>query len=955
VLKPLLFLLTFALTSTYVVASSSSASSQTIIKSPNDQREYHSTILSNKLTVLLISDPETDKASAALDVNIGSSDDPVEFQGLAHFLEHMLFLGTKKFPDPDEYQKYISDHGGSHNAYTALEHTNYFFDVNANNLESALDRFSEQFTSPLFNEEYVEREVNAVHSEYSSKIKDDGRRFFSAIKSILSADHPYNKFSVGNLETLKDQPDKSLREAVVSFYNARYSANEMKLVIFGKESIPTLKKWAEEKFSNIPNRNVKAQLIKNNFFDKDFLPAKIEVNSIMDRRSMSIAFPVPSAFNHKNSQPISYLSNLIGHEGIGSLLSELKSQQLVDSLSAGAQFDTHKRAMFMISMGLTEQGLAQQENILKIVFTYFDLLRSKGIQKNYFDEQAQMLKISFNYQEKSEPIHLTSALAGALHDTDAPNVLFEGYNLNEYAPELYLSYLNNLTPENMLVTISANNIEGNTKTEWYEAPYNVQKYSDGFISSLKENHSIPSLNVPEKNIFIPENIDLLKLTDNKKPELLKRSKGLAIWYSADTSFGTPKANLFVTIRSPATAESAGNLNLTEMMISLVKDSLNEFSYPAYLAGLKYELYNHIRGITVKISGYNDKQSILLNKILLTLKYKKFTVERFAIIKERLQRKLLNAKDKKPYEQAIAEVQRSILSPSWSEQERLEILTTQTLNDLESFRLSFFKTIDTAILSSGNISRGSALNIGKQFESIVLSGAETETVERSSVSDLSGDQAWYKNILVDHPDTGFIYYMQGNEKNFKERAMFLLLSQIISTDYYAQIRTNKQLGYIVFATNFNLFEVPGLAFIVQSPNSSGETLLEETELFLQDQVLQLQNITPEMMAKYQSAVTTRLLKNDNTLYQRSNRNWKEIDKENFNFNTKNELADSVNSITKGEVLNYFNKLIKNKGKSLLVYTKNKDNKDNKETEISPALKYLTPLTKDVQLKTFKNKE
>jgi insulysin len=153
----------------------------------------------------------------------------------------------------------------------------------------------------------------------------------------------------------------------------------------------------------------------------------------------------------------------------------------------------------------------------------------------------------------------------------------------------------------------------------------------------------------------------------------------------------------------------------------------------------------------------------------------------------------------------------------------------------------------------------------------------------------------------------------------------------------------------------LFEVPGLAFIVQSPNSSGETLLEETELFLQDQVLQLQNITPVMMAKYQSAVTTRLLKNDNTLYQRSNRNWKEIDKENFNFNTKNELADSVNSITKGEVLNYFNKLIKNKGKSLLVYTKNKDNKDNKETEISPALKYLTPLTKDVQLKTFKNKE
>jgi len=603
----------------------------------------------------------------------------------------------------------------------------------------------------------------------------------------------------------------------------------------------------------------------------------------------------------------------------------------------------------MITMGLTEQGLAQQESILKTVFTYLELLRSKGIQKNYFDEQAQMLKISFNYQEKSEPIHLTSALAGALHETNATNVLFEGYNLNNYAPELYLNYLNQLTPDNMLVTISANNIEGKAKSEWYETPYNIEKYSDEFIHSLKTSKTIATLNVPEANIFIPENIELLKLTNNKKPELLKRSKGLDIWYSADTSFGTPKANLFVTIRSPATMQSADNLNLTEMMVALLKDSLNEFSYPAYLAGLHYELYNHIRGITVKISGYNDKQSALLNKILLTLKHKKFTPERFAIIKERLQRKLLNAKDKKPYDQAIAETQRSILTPSWSEQERLEILSAQTLIDLEDFRLSFFETIDTAILSSGNVSRASALNIGKQFESIILSGAKTQTVERSNVANLEGEQAWYKDILVEHPDTGFVYYIQGNEKSFKEQAMFLLLNQIISTNYYAQIRTNKQLGYIVFATNFILFEVPALAFIVQSPKSNGEILFKETNLFLQDQALEFKNLTSEMLDQYQSAVTTRLLKKDNTLYQRSNRAWKEIDKQNFNFNTKDELANFVNRITKEEVQSYLNELIKNKGNSLLIYTK------NKESEDSAMLKHLSLLTKEVQLNTFSNKE
>ena len=84
----------------------------------------------------------------------------------------------------------------------------------------------------------------------------------------------------------------------------------------------------------------------------------------MDQRKMMIAFPVPSSFPHQKSQPVGYLSNLLGHEGEGSLLSALKAEQLVDSLSAGEQFDTKQEAMLSISIGLTEKGLQQQQRIL---------------------------------------------------------------------------------------------------------------------------------------------------------------------------------------------------------------------------------------------------------------------------------------------------------------------------------------------------------------------------------------------------------------------------------------------------------------------------------------------------------------------------------------------------------------------------------------------------------------
>jgi len=95
--------------------------------------------LENALKVLLISDPEADKAAAALDIHVGISSDPKNWDGLAHFLEHILFLGTKKYPEASGYQSFIKNNGGSNNAYTIFDHTNYFFSIKSDKLLPALD------------------------------------------------------------------------------------------------------------------------------------------------------------------------------------------------------------------------------------------------------------------------------------------------------------------------------------------------------------------------------------------------------------------------------------------------------------------------------------------------------------------------------------------------------------------------------------------------------------------------------------------------------------------------------------------------------------------------------------------------------------------------------------------------------------------------------------------------
>ena len=96
---------------------------------PGDPRSYRVLQLENGLQVLLASDPSASTSAAALTVQCGTFQDPKDRLGLAHFHEHMLFLGTEKFPKEDEYSKYLSEHGGDSNAFTMSEYTTYYFKV----------------------------------------------------------------------------------------------------------------------------------------------------------------------------------------------------------------------------------------------------------------------------------------------------------------------------------------------------------------------------------------------------------------------------------------------------------------------------------------------------------------------------------------------------------------------------------------------------------------------------------------------------------------------------------------------------------------------------------------------------------------------------------------------------------------------------------------------------------
>jgi len=423
--------------------------------SPNDHRRYHYLELANRLRVLLICDPETDKSAASLAVNTGHFDDPADRQGMAHFLEHMLFLGTRTYPKPGEYQQFMSRHGGSNNAWTGTEFTNFFFDIDNGFFEAGLDRFSQFFICPTFAPEWVDKERNAVDSEYRLKLQDDVRRSYQVHKETVNPDHPFSKFSVGNLDTLADLPGRDLRSDLIAFYETHYSADRMALVMLSPAPIETQLAWCDRFFGAIPDRRLGPPVLSHPLYRLDDLGIRIQLTPVKETRKLALTFPLPCVDEYYDKKPLTFLSHLIGYEGEGSLLSLLKGRGWVNQLAAGGGISGANFKDFGVSFGLTPLGLEHVDEIIAALFGYLKLIERGGVQAWRYEEKRSVLESAFRFQERGRALDTVSGLVLNLFSYGPDDLLYGDYMMREFDEPLIRRFLAKLTPHNLRVTIQA--------------------------------------------------------------------------------------------------------------------------------------------------------------------------------------------------------------------------------------------------------------------------------------------------------------------------------------------------------------------------------------------------------------------------------------------------------------------------------------------------------------------
>ncbi|HDZ49031.1 hypothetical protein LCGC14_0071960 [marine sediment metagenome] len=857
--------------------------------SPYDIRDYRVLTLENGLNVLLVSDPEADKAAASMNVRVGSAQDPEDLQGLAHFLEHMLFLGTEPYPESDAYQRYISGNAGSHNAFTAQQDTNYFFDIEPSALPGALDRFSEFFLSPLFNADHLESERNIVHSEYMARIRDESRRENDVLNQLLNPNNATTGFAVGSRETLASPPEgeATLRERVIDFYHQHYDANVMNLAIVAPQPLDTLEEWVAERFADIPDNDLSVPTIDEPLVDADTLPRYIERQSLQDRRQLRFYFPVPDPTDDYRSKPTQLISHLLGDEGDGSLLAVLRDAGLADGLSAGVGRGDGKNALFTVSVSLTPAGAERLDDIEATLFAAIEQLQDDGLASWRYDEQANLNEQAFRFQQHGAPQQEATRLSMSLSRYPVEDVQYAAYRMDGPDAERQQAYLDALRPDNMLRFYSAPDVESDTISPWFNTQWREQ-------TPDQAGQALSGLALPGPNPFIASDLTLLEGQDDH-PSLLVDTPSFTAWHMQDARFNTPSVEWRVSLQNPSASYSAEEAVLTRLLAIWLNDSLNESLYPAWLAGQAFSAYPHARGMTLSFSGWRDGQTPLIEQAVEQLKTAEITDGAFERVRYQLQREWRNAPQASLYGQASRTLGEALLTPQWSNADFLNASERFERSHLEDFRKRFLKDLYVDAMAVGNLDADLA-----REQAEIMRDHLRPRLSRDDIANLT-PLAVSQEHRVLHPhstreESLILRYMQGRDQTPKEQATTSVIAQWLETPFYQQLRTEQQLGYVVNAGYSPLLEAPGIALVVQSPDVDSDTIAERMDTFLEEASQRLEQLSDEDLAPYRQAVNNQLRQRDTSLPGMANRYWQATALEEVRFDRREQLADLVLNVS-----------------------------------------------------------
>jgi zinc protease len=204
--------------------------------------------LSNGLEVVVIPDRRTPVVTHMLWYRVGAADETPGKSGLAHFLEHLLFKGTKKNPQ-GLFSQTVATIGGSENAFTSSDYTGYFQRTSRERLKLMMEFESDRMTGLVLTDDVVKPELKVVLEERNSRVENNvNARLAEQMEAALYMNHPYGRPVIG----WRNEIEGLTREDALEFYRRFYTPNNAILIVAGDVTPDEVKKFAEDTYGRVP-------------------------------------------------------------------------------------------------------------------------------------------------------------------------------------------------------------------------------------------------------------------------------------------------------------------------------------------------------------------------------------------------------------------------------------------------------------------------------------------------------------------------------------------------------------------------------------------------------------------------------------------------------------------------------------------------------------------------------
>lgn len=778
-------------------------------RTPDDHRKYCLCRADNGLLYLLISDTDVNQATAVFQVAVGSHSEPQALPGLAHLLEHMLFMGSDRYPESGSFPAMVARWGGRFNASTATQATRYFFSVGAEGLDECLHQLTDMLAAPCFAPEQIDGERSVIDAEFQTRLADDALHEQAALAQAFNPAHPLARFTAGNAESLAGTTEQ-LASALREWHGRYYLAGRMALVIHAPQSPEELKALACRSAAQLTLGKTSLPLPPPMFADAS-LPAQLSWQSGTGQNDWTLWYPLKGCAPGCIAQR--WLCEWLNSSAPAGALGYLRKRAGLAELHARIEPGAHGQSLLRIELQALSH-CAEPGPVLARLDAWLVALAQMD-PANWPQAERQVLaEEHFGHGPQGEPIDWCRLYADRLL-TQAPHQVLDisGTTLPILTQHDWQWLLRQLRPDRRLLVRRVSALTNAQSTPWTGTAYSLQSLSTSPLPGMPDLDrlrwprfkSLPEIPAGLGSSGKMPGLRLRCLAGSTHSELRTRfawcwppgigSQTDLSWLQACWSVQGDVLERWgqaVGIRlSWRLASDRVELDVSgpvKWVPSFVRELLTAFQLPP--DGKLLPLIAHRQRAWLREQEY----ALPAHRLLLAME-QGVTVESVDADAQRRWSRLCRAAQ-------VYWLKRA----GWPQAERAHL--AKLLLNLCPALLRPFASFPFPVGAKGNM-RVAA-------------------------------------VACRHPDRALLLYLQAKDDSALEAACWRLLHHFLADQFFAELRTRQQLGYWVVARLHRHAGRAGLMLLVQSPSKSHKVIESAIADFLQRQCCILMTLSEEQL-------------------------------------------------------------------------------------------------------------